>query len=245
MAFTDLTEPTSHLTPPKKPSEFTNPLKPINDAGDLISPTYWVNEILSIALGFNPKEKAQEYFAGDWEEYSKCSEAWGNLAQLCSGVSKNITSGNKLLDKTWVGNAADAAYVYFKDVADKCNELHSELDALKNEYFVIAEGVWSTAELVGTGISTIGDLAATAAISAAAGSLLSWTGWGMAVGYGVAATQILQIIEKWGEITKTINDFQLIFHTGMATLGMTAGGIATKFADFPLPKDPYNNPVVA
>ncbi|MFJ1993302.1 hypothetical protein [Streptomyces asiaticus] len=244
MTFTDLSEPTSHLTAPKAPSEFTNPLKPLNDASDLISPTYWVNEILSMALGFNPKEKAQEYFAGDWEEYSKCSEAWGNLAKLCSEVSKNIDSGNKFLDKTWDGNAADAAYAYFKNIAEKCDELHSELNALKDEYFVIAEGVWSTAEVVGTILSQIGDLAATAAISAAAGTLLSFTGWGAAVGYGLAATQILQIIEEWGKLTKTVNDFQLVFHLGMATLGTIGGGIATKFAEFPLPKNPYDNPVV-
>ncbi|MEE4490198.1 hypothetical protein [Streptomyces sp. BE230] len=244
MGFSDITEPTAHLTPPKDPTETFNPVKLVNQAADLISPTYWVNEILNMALGFNPMDKTKEYFAGDWEAYAKCGEVWQNLGKLCVDVSKNIDTGNLSLDRTWDGNAADAAYVYFKDIAARCDDLQSELDALKTEYAIVSQGVWAAAEAVGSIIGTIGDTAAVAAIAAAAGTMMSWTGWGAAVGYGLAAVEIIEIIELWGKATATLNKCQLITQGSLAIIASAGGTLATKFADFPLPSSAYDNPVV-
>lgn len=244
MAFTDVAEPTSHLKTPQKPAEFHSPLELLNKASDLISPTYWVTEILEASTGFNPMDKAKEYFAGDWEAYAKCSEVWGNLGKLTGDIAKNIDAGNGELDATWDGNAADAAFNYFKRLADRCDELQSDLDTLKTQYYVVSHGVWSTAEAVGAILGQIGDMAATAAISAAAGTLTSWTGWGAAVGYGLAAYEILRIIDLWGDATKQINNTQLLVNGAVGALETVGGELSGKLHDFPLPGTAYDNPVV-
>jgi hypothetical protein len=244
MAFTDVAEPASRLKAPAAPKEFSSPLEVLNQAGDLISPTYWVNEILAAATGFNPMDKAKEYFAGDWEAYAKCGEVWENLGKMCADISANINSGNRELDASWDGNAADAAFNYFKAMADRCEELQSDLNTLSTQYSVVSQGVWSTAEAVSAILGEIGDAAATAAISAAAGTLTSWTGWGAAVGYGLAAAEILRIINMWGNATETINKAQLIVNSAMGFTESVGGELAGKFHDFQLPGHAYDNTVV-
>ncbi|MFI9764889.1 hypothetical protein ACIHFB_43990 [Streptomyces sp. NPDC051963] len=244
MAFTDVAEPTSRLKAPGAPEEFSNPLDLLNQASDLISPTYWVNEILTAATGFNPMDKAKEYFAGDWEAYAKCGEVWENLGKLCDDISENLKAGNRELDATWDGNAADAAFNYFKAMADRCDELQSDLSALSTQYGIVSRGVWSTAEAVGAILGQIGDAAATAAIAAAAGTLVSWTGWGAAVGYGLAGFEILRIIDLWVDATKTINNAQLIVNGAMGVTESVGGELAGKLRDFRLPGDAYDNAVV-
>lgn len=244
VAFTDVVQPTSHLTAPQQPAEWSSPFKTLNELGDLISPSYWVSEIIDMAFGFNPKDKAQEYLAGDWEAYAKCGEAWSNLGMLCADVGRNIEAGNSALDSTWEGNAADAAFIYFKTIAEKCDDLQSELDSLKGQYDTISRAVWAAGQAVGTLISQIGDMAAIAATYAAAGTLLSWTGWGAAVGYGAAAIQIARMIELWGEVTKQVNNAQLLAQAAVALIAGAGGSIATKFADFPLPGNAYDSSAV-
>lgn len=189
-------------------------------------------------------DKAKEYFAGDWEAYAKCGEVWENLGKMCADISKNLNAGNRELDATWDGNAADAAFNYFKAMADRCDELQSDLSALSTQYGIVSHGVWSTAEAVGAILGQIGDAAATAAISAAAGTLTSWTGWGAAVGYGLAAVEILRIIDLWGDATKTINNAQLIVNGAMGVTESVGGELAGKFRDFQLPGNAYDNAVV-
>jgi hypothetical protein len=244
MAFADVAEPASHLKAPGKPDEFHSPFELLNQASDLISPTYWVNEILNAATGFNPMDKAKEYFAGDWESYAKCGVVWENLGKLCADIAKNIDAGNGELDATWDGNSADAAFNYFKALADRCDELQSDLDTLKTQYGIVSHGVWSTAEAVGAILGQIGDMAATAAISAAAGTLLSWTGWGAAVGYGLAAVEILRIIDLWGDATKLVNEAQLITNGAVGVLETVGGELSGKLHNFPLPGGAYDNAVV-
>ncbi len=70
MPFKDVTDPTDRLRAPGAPGEFKSPLETLNKAGDLIGPTYWMNEIIAASTGFNPLDKSEEYFAGDWEAYA-------------------------------------------------------------------------------------------------------------------------------------------------------------------------------
>ncbi|MGW6904984.1 hypothetical protein [Streptomyces sp. NPDC054940] len=245
MSFTDVAEPVAHLKAPGAPEEFHSPLEFLNKVSDLISPTYWVSEILEAAIGFNPMDKAKEYFAGDWEAYAKCAEAWENLGKLCEDIGRNVDSGNQSLDASWDGNAADAAFLYFKSLAERCDSLQADLNSLSEKYGVVAHGVWSTAEAVGAILGQIGDAAATAAISAAAGTLTSWTGWGAAVGYGLAAIEIVRIIDLWGDATKLVNNAQLVVNGAMAVIETLGGELSGKLNDFDLPGQAYDNKVVS
>ncbi|MER5951680.1 hypothetical protein ABT127_37145 [Streptomyces sp. NPDC001904] len=244
MSVADVAEPTVHLRAPGTPTEFHSPLELLNDASDLVSPTYWVNEILDAALGFNPMDKAKEYVAGDWEAYAKCADLWENLGKLCADVGRNVQSGNRSLDAAWSGNAADAAFVYFRTLAERCDDLQADLNSLSEKYGVVSHGVWSTAEAMGAILGTIGDTAAVAAIAAAAGTLTSWTGSGAVVGYGLAAVEIVRIVELWGELTKLVNNAQLIVNGAMSVIEVVGGELSGKLNDFPLPNSAYDNKVV-
>ncbi|GAA2468176.1 hypothetical protein [Streptomyces macrosporus] len=244
MSFKDVAEPTTHLKPPETPEEFKSPLEVLNKAGDLISPTYWMNEIIAASTGFNPLDKAKEYFAGDWEAYAKCAQLWENIGKMCADIADNVHAGNRELDATWDGNGADSAFVYFKNLADRCEDLQSDLKILSDKYGVVSHGVWSTAEAVGAILAQIGDAAATAAIAAAAGTMTTWTGWGAAVGYGLAAFEILRIIEMWSNATKLINKGQIIVNSAMGSMETVGGELAGKLHDFPLPGRAYDNPLV-
>jgi hypothetical protein len=51
---TDVADPLAFLTPPGKPHEFTDPVKLFNVVSDLISPSWWLNEIINDTVGANP-----------------------------------------------------------------------------------------------------------------------------------------------------------------------------------------------
>lgn len=244
MAFEDIADPTSHLKAPRTPEEFKSPVEALNRASDLISPTYWVSEIIAASTGFNPLDKAKEYFAGDWEAYAKCGQVWDNIGEMCADISRNVSEGNRELDTTWDGNGANAAFDYFRNLAGRCDELQSDLNTLSTEYGVVSHGVWSTAESVGAILGQIGDAAATAAIAAAAGTLTSWTGWGPAVGYGLAAFEVTRIIEMWGNATKMVNQAQMIVNGAMGTVETVGGELAGRLHGFPLPGSAYDNAAV-
>lgn len=244
MAFKDVASPTGHLKAPGTPDDFKSPLECLNKAGDLISPTYWASEIIAMSTGFNPMDKAKEYFAGDWEAYAKCAEVWENLGRMCAGISGNVDTGNRELDSTWDGNGADSAFGYFRALAERCDELRSDLDTLGTEYRVVSHGVWSTAEAVGAILGQIGDAAATAAIAAAAGTLTSWTGWGAAAGYGMAAYEVVRIIEMWSSATKIVNNAQITVNGATGAMETVGGELAGRLRNFPLAGHAYDNPAV-
>ncbi|MFJ4848760.1 MULTISPECIES: hypothetical protein [unclassified Streptomyces] len=244
MGPADVVEPARHLVAPGAPAEFHSPLEVLNQAGDLISPAFWMAEICDVALGFQPMDEAKEYFAGDWETYAKCAQVWERLGSTLGDVSRNIGAGRDCVDSTWDGNAADAARAYFDGIAGRCDGLQAELDALGTQYKVISHGVWSAAEAVGAVLSGIADAAAMAAISAAAGTMTSWTGWGAAVGYGAAALEIARIVELWGEATQAVNAAQRLVNAALGAVEQAGGGLATAFHDVPLPGAAYDNPAV-
>ncbi|MGK5628711.1 hypothetical protein [Streptomyces sp. URMC 123] len=244
MPFSDVADAAACLKPPKAPAEYVSPLKPLNDIGDLISPAAWLSELLEIALGKNPMEEAQRHFGGDWEAYATSAEAWHNLGRACSAMARNLESGNVRLSATWQGCAADAAFQYFDTLRRKLQGVASSLDAMRVEYETVAQGVWAAAEMVAQILATIVDLCATWAICAAAGTAMSWTGWGAAVGYGVGALQAVKVIERWDEATEWVNKSQLVVNASCGVLARLGGELAAQLNTFPLPRDGYDHPAV-
>ncbi|MGW8380913.1 hypothetical protein [Streptomyces sp. ODS28] len=242
MGFNEVADPTAHLTTPDEPEEAINVFQPVDDAGEAFTPGVWLNEVYGMVFGYDPVERAQEFLAGDWKSYARCGAAWGRLGAACQDLSQNISTGNSSLDATWDGNAADAAFVYFKTIAERCDGLKSELDSLQNAYESISQAVSVSSELAATGLSQIEDSATVVAISAAAGELTSWTGWGAAVGYGIAAVEILRMVKLWGDVTGAIGTAESVAQTTVLGITLTSKGVADTFHNFPLPGDPYNHP---
>ncbi|MGK5628708.1 WXG100 family type VII secretion target [Streptomyces sp. URMC 123] len=243
MNFSDVAEPTSRLKAPGVPEEFSSPIELLNAAGDLLSPTAWMIEVLRMSLGINPLEKAQSYFAGDWQAYARCAEVWGNLEALCEDMAANLASGARTLDATWDGSAAESAQTYFDELRRDTLEIKRSLDAMRREYEVAAHGVWSTAKMVGQALQQLADHAALAALSAAAGSALSWTGGGAILGFGVSALQIRRIIDLWDDATRAINALQRTIDGVYGQLANIGAELAASFHRFPLPRAAYDHPL--
>ncbi|TQJ85419.1 hypothetical protein [Streptomyces sp. SLBN-31] len=245
--FTDTAEPSSRLTPPKKPEEFSQGalLDLFNDASDLISPTYWITEAYNAVFGFNPLDEVTQWFAGDWESFVKCAEVWQNIGKACGDIANNLTSGNKALDATWNGHAADSAYVYFDELAKKLIQSGETLDSLADAYKYLAHAAYSAAEAIKGYLGGIIDGLIIVGIELAAGTLLSWTGAGALVGYGLAALEVTRILKMWADATETFGNAQAIVNGGVGTIEGLAAAVYSHLQDFPEVGGTYDNPAVA
>jgi hypothetical protein len=245
--FSDIAEPSSRLTPPRTPDEFSQgPLLDIfNDASDLVSPTYWITEAYDAVFGFNPLDEVIQWFAGDWESFAKCAEVWENVGKACDDIAKNLKSGNKALDATWNGNAADAAYVYFDELAQRLIGSSETFGSLADAYKYLAHAAYSAAEGIKGVLGGIIDGLIIVGVEMAAGTLLSWTGAGALVGYGLAALEVARILNLWGDATKMFGNAQAIVNGGVGVLEGLGASIYSHLQDFPEVGATYDNPAVA
>ncbi|MGP4002261.1 WXG100 family type VII secretion target [Streptomyces sp. 8N706] len=244
--FADTAEPTKFLTPPKPPEEFSQGflLDTFNDASDLMSPTYWITEAYNMIFGFNPLDEVIQWFSGDWESFVKCAELWENIGKACEAVADNLKSGNSSLDSTWNGNAADSAYVYFDELAKKLSGQKESYDSLAETYKHLAHAAYSTAEAIKGYISGIIDGLIIVGIEMAAGTLLSWTGVGAAVGYGLAALEIANILKLWGQATSAFGNAQGMVNGAVGVVETIGATIHGTFNNFPVPGGAYDHRAV-
>jgi uncharacterized protein YukE len=245
--FTDTAEPSSRLTPPKAPEEFSQgPLLDLfNDVSDLVSPTYWITEAYNAVFGFNPLDEVIQWFAGDWESFAKCADVWQNIGKACDDIAKNLSSGNTALDSTWNGHAADSAYVYFDELAKKLDQSGQTFDSLADTYKYLAHAAYAAAEGIKGYIGGILDGLIIVGIELAAGTLLSWTGAGALVGYGLAALEVTRILKMWGDATEMFGNAQAIVNGGVGTLEGLGAAIYSHLQNFPAVGGTYDNPAVA
>lgn len=206
--FTDPRLVTGRLKPPPEPAT------PHNALGfmDYVSPTSWAMKGCDIVLGFDPVSWLQERFAGDWEALASMDAVLGNAAEGLHDLAFNIQSGVTTVHPKWQGNAGDAAYEYFTDLATSIVALEAPLREIGHAYKVMADAVWAAGEALGGIIKGLLDAAIIAGISAAAGTATSWTGVGAAAGYGIAAVEVANMLRLWGDATK------LYQHAGAAVL---------------------------
>jgi uncharacterized protein YukE len=245
--FTDAVEPTSRLTPPKTPEEFSQGalLDLFNDVSDLASPTYWITEAYDAVLGFNPLDEVVHWFAGDWKSFAECAEVWQNIGKACDDIAKNLNSGNAALDATWNGNAADAAFVYFDELTKKLSQSGQSFESLADTYKYLAHAAYSAAEGIKGYLGGIIDGLIIMSVEMAAGALLSWTGAGALVGYGLATLEVTRILKMWGDATELFANAQAIVNGGIGTLEGLSAAVYSHLQNFPTVGDAYDNPAVA
>lgn len=196
-------EPTSYLTEPRAEPDVNQGY--VNPTGffDAVSLTHWINEAIEGLTGHNLINELVEPFTGDWEAFANCGVALANTADCLQQLGKNAQYSAYTLDARWDGNASDAAYHYFTDLALAVSHLQGPLDKAADEYARTARGVWLAADTVASLTKQAIDAALIAIIASAAGTITAATGAGAVLGYGVAALEvvrILQIINKAGKI---------------------------------------------
>jgi uncharacterized protein YukE len=234
--------PTGRLTAPVTPDEFADPMLVVNTLNDLISPGYWVGEVLGVLINCNPAEEVSRRLAGDWQAVAKCGSAFNSLGFFDSDVGVNIMHNHRLLLNEWVGKAANASFDYFTRLAAVLEQHKTAFESLRDSYQRIAMGVWRFAKLAKDMVQSIFDAAFWVAVEAAAGGVLAESVVGPAVLWSVAALECLTIVRTWGKLLEMFNAVQNIMGLAVAEIDVVLGS-QTGFAAHPLPGS-YQHPAV-
>jgi hypothetical protein len=235
-------DPTDFLKEPGEPEAsvsngFANPL----DLFNYVSPSAWINAAIESLTGVDVFGWMTDWVSGDWAAMWKFGDAMANLAECVQQIGINIQQGMLELDNSWDGNASDAAFTYFSDLAAATSGQQFALRDRQEAYDKAAVGAWELSSQLGNILQALADKAILAGISAAAGTALAETGVGAVVGYGVAALIVVDML-------KLINRASTIINTaGTVILGLFGGGMDLAYqggdlSAVPLPKVAYTAP---
>ncbi|MFI5933880.1 hypothetical protein [Actinoplanes sp. NPDC051494] len=156
---------------------------------------------------------------GDWEAMGKMAEVVSNVDLARHDLAINIQSSATQLHGYWRGNAGDTAYRYFTDLATAVADLRPAFQEIAKGYKVMADAVWAAGDALGGVLKGLGDAAIIAGIAAVGGTATAATGVGAAVGYGVAAIEVANILRLWGEATKLLQNINAAVLAFRALLG--------------------------
>jgi len=85
--------------------------------GDLVSLGHWAMVAIDMMGVPNIPEEVGEWFAGDWSEVARASDALMRLGAFCDSAATGLHSEMDSLAADWEGRAASAAVGYFTDLA--------------------------------------------------------------------------------------------------------------------------------
>lgn len=192
--------------------------------GDLISLGHWALVAIDKMGGPNIAQEIGEWFAGDWSEVSRSSDALANLGEFCDVASSGVEQELATLMESWHGGAAAAAASYFSDLAARLAEQAAAFRDIADQYRGTAFGVKELALAVGGLVESLVDYAIAAGISLAAAAASSWTvvggiAGGAAAGYSIfkGAQTIKQILEIRAKVWLACE----------ALMGLIAGSLST------------------
>ena len=237
-------DPARHLVPPGEPEDsitngFANPLDLLN----LASPSAYLNAVIEGLTQVDVFGWMTECLAGDWRALYRFGDALGNLGDCLHELGINIQQGATNLGGRWHGNAADAADVYFSDLATAAMGQKAGLYALRDSYHRAAVGAWELSNQLGNILQAVADRAILAGIAAAAGTITAESGVGALVGYGLTALLVLDMLQK---INSAAVKIQV---AGGVILGLFGGAMDAflqggDLSRVPLPAGSYDHPAV-
>lgn len=245
MAFSDQDEPTKYLTEPEsKANEFLG--QPFVDPGtlfDWISPSHIANEFVRRLTGKDYFGDASRFFAGDWEAVWRLCGALKALSEAVDALSYNVSHGKHELDPDWDGNAAEAAFIYFTQLASGISQAQHPLYALAQLMGKAAEGSWRQGQVYSGLLKDAWDAAVFAAVTAGVGTGTSWTGIGAGVGWGAAGLAGLRVLDKLGKAALIPNSALKAMNEIVGLVDSSAANLRD-FNKIQLPKGGYNHPAV-
>jgi hypothetical protein len=235
--------PAQLLTPPSDEAGIPDAVNDILGIPDLVSPAYWVGEVVEAVLGVDPFGRAAEFLAGDWRGVAHAGSALRNLAAFDDAVAAAVSGHGEAVRGAWQGHASDAAAGYFAALAGAVSAGTPALKKLARELHTVAAGIWDVVEAVKAGLQAIADCAVVAAVSWAAGAALVETGVGTLAGYALAAFCITQMESAWAAVLESLN-------WAVAAAKALVGVLATTLTrldpvrELPLPAAAYDHPGV-
>ncbi|BCY09207.1 hypothetical protein [Actinoplanes sp. L3-i22] len=238
-------DPTDYLVEPGEPDEsisngFVNPL----DLFNAISPSAWLNEAIEGITGVDVFGWFTEWLAGDWEGVWKFGDAMTNLAGCMQQIGVDIQAGFSQVDGVWDGNASDAAYAYFSNLATKTSGQQVAIYPGGETYHKAATGAWQVSNQLGNVFQALADNAILFGLTVGASGALMGTGVGAVVGgagMGAAALIVLDMLTLINRASTIINT------AGTVILGLLGEGMSLAYqggdlSSVPLPNAPYVSP---
>ncbi|MBM2623398.1 hypothetical protein JIG36_48680 [Actinoplanes sp. LDG1-06] len=237
-----MTAPSRYLVAPAEPDDsvtngFVNPI----DIFNYVSPSAWVNDIIEKSTGVDIFGYATDALTGEWDALYKFGDALGSLAQYMQELGIQIQSGILRVDATWDGNANDAAFNYFTNLAKATSEQQVALYEAAKGYHEAAKGAWQLSNQLGNLLQAIADKAIIIGISAAVGTATAETGVGAVVGYGVAAWQVIELLDLVNKASQIINTAGTVILAAFGG-GMVVAGQGGDLSGVQLPSAPYTAP---
>lgn len=237
-------DPTRHLvepTPvdPTVENGYANPL----DVLDILSPTGWVNYGIMELTGVNVLVSLVQPLSGNWLAFSRYGDALRNLAPCTQDIGVNIQRATLTVDRTWHGNANDAAYMYFSEVAARTSGLQHLLREAVTSYENMARGMWQLAQQMANILQSVIDEFLIVSVLLVAGAALIETGVGTVAAWGLAAwrvARIIQLLSRASAIIQTGGLVILTFTSFIIEAEARLGDLDK--AGFPI--EPYDHPAV-
>lgn len=238
----DVEDPLKFLTPPAQPQEFSDPMKLFNVLSDLVSPTWWINQVLNDTIGVNPLKVMQHYFIGDWEGFARCGLVWDDLSKATGAIGENVKGGLTWLASEWQGNAADAAIGYFDYMRRSLQSHRDVLHKLHDEYLEVARGVWNAARSLSDIFKMFMDNLIVAGIAVLGAAAFSWTGVGAGISLLVAGYQCKRLFQLWDEATGLISKTQSGVEAFVGFLQSKQAEVLRDITPQPMPATDYDHP---
>jgi hypothetical protein len=230
------------LVSPGEPDDsVTNGFLNPTDIFNYVSPSAWVNDVIEKVSGVDLFGLATETFTGEWAALYKFGDAMASLAQFMQQVGIDVQAGAVELDGRWDGNAADAAYNYFTQLAAATSGQQAALFDAARGYHEAAKGAWQLSSQLGNLLQAVVDKAILVGVSWAAGTATAETGIGAVAGYGVAAWQAAELLDLINQASTIINTAGTVIGAAFGG-GMDVAGQGGSLSAAPLPAAPYALP---
>lgn len=242
--FVDAVDATSVLKEPESAELSAFESFEMNPGGvfDYLSPSSAALHVVQLIVHHDPLQWFTEWFAGDWKKTYEYGNVLENIGTMMGAVSTNMHRGVNELRETWMGNAADAAYKYFDDLAAAVGEQQGLLADLGRKYKVISMGILRMQDTALSLVRGMLDAALVGALAAAGGAATAETGVGALAGGLIAGVEAVRIWEIW-ERAKMIPDKATLSVNGFIGFLQAATSTMTHFGRHPLPATGYRSPV--
>jgi hypothetical protein len=152
-------------TPPAENPDTDDPVGSIKSAVDWFSPTHLINTGIFKLFHVDLVGEISDVFGGDWQAWWRSADVWRRVGETQALVAHEVWRGNARLDADWHGNAADAAYAYFHQLAFAIKDLKPVYDKLWNVYRITGMHVDKASGIIADLLKELSDQAIIAFLS--------------------------------------------------------------------------------
>ncbi|MGW6934637.1 hypothetical protein ACWGE0_31565 [Lentzea sp. NPDC054927] len=164
---------------------------------DFFSPSALIRKAIKKAWhGKDPYDDFMDTLAGDFKLWARYAIVWMDLAKFCNALVLNIQTNNTDLNDYWSGKAADAAFLYFHQLAVDIAIQRDRFVALSYAYEEIAGNFKSAGSTISDLLDEIGNFALGAIVAAGADFAFGTKGLLSAGSTAYTATRVAEVVLK-------------------------------------------------